>query len=168
MTERPPLWAPWRMEYIGRPGEGRACIFCAAGPPGQDDDPKSLVVHRGRTTIVMLNLYPYAPGHLMVAPKVHVARLHELDRESRGELIGLVSESSRLLEQAYACEALNVGANLGRAAGAGFAEHVHFHVVPRWTGDTNFMTVLAETRVIPQHLERSYALLAPLFAELSA
>jgi ATP adenylyltransferase len=117
---------------------------------------------------VLLNLYPFNAAHLMVAPYAHGGKLHALDPDARTELMALVSESSRILEATYACEGINVGANLGKAAGAGFAEHLHFHVVPRWNGDVNFMTSIGEIRVIPTHIERTYDELLPAFRELGA
>lgn len=151
------------MEYVGDHRD-RDCIFCL--PEGSDSDRKRQVLYRGARAFVLLNRFPYAPGHLMVAPFRHTGKLHELGCEDREESMELIAQSSRILEEAYRCEGLNVGANLGEAAGAGFAEHLHFHLVPRWSGDINFMTTLADTRVIPQHLEQSYAELAPRFAAL--
>lgn len=158
-----PLWAPWRMEYIEGAHEARGCIFCEPATPVADRE--RLILFRGRHVFVLLNRYPYAAGHLMVAPNAHVARLHELDPEARAELFDRVSECAGILEEVYACDGLNVGANFGAAAGAGFAEHLHFHVVPRWKGDVNFMTSIGEIRVIPTHLERTYARLLPVFQE---
>ncbi len=163
VSRKSPLWAPWRMEYVGDHRD-RDCIFCL--PEGSDSDRKRQVLYRGARAFVLLNRFPYAPGHLMVAPFRHTGKLHELGCEDREESMELIAQSSRILEEAYRCEGLNVGANLGEAAGAGFAEHLHFHLVPRWSGDINFMTTLADTRVIPQHLEQSYAELAPRFAAL--
>ena len=160
---RTPLWAPWRMEYVGSDHSGR-CIFCEPEPAVADRE--RLILRRGSRAFVLLNRFPYAPGHLMVAPFDHCPSLHALDRETRAEVMEHVSQASAILEQAYGCEGLNVGLNLGASAGAGFAEHVHVHLVPRWNGDTNFMTVIGETRVMPQHLERIYDQLAPRFAEL--
>jgi ATP adenylyltransferase len=151
------------MEYVARAGDG-GCIFCAPGDTAGDR--ARLILHRGERCFVMLNRFPYAAGHLMVAPYAHAARLAELEPEERSELIATVSEAARVLEREIGCEGMNVGANLGRAAGAGFADHLHFHLVPRWPGDTNFMTSVGELRVIPEHLERTWERLAPLFAEL--
>ncbi len=117
---------------------------------------------------VLLNRFPYAAGHLMVAPYAHAARLHDLDADARSELMARLAQSAEILEATYACEGLNVGANLGKAAGAGFADHLHFHVVPRWSGDVNFMTSIGEIRVIPTHIERTYDRLLPAFAGLGA
>jgi ATP adenylyltransferase len=117
---------------------------------------------------VLLNRFPYAAGHLMVAPYAHAGRLHDLDADARAELISRVSQSAEILEATFACEGLNVGANLGKAAGAGFADHLHFHVVPRWSGDVNFMTSIGEIRVIPTHIEHTFERLLPAFAGLAA
>jgi ATP adenylyltransferase len=151
------------MEYVARSGEG-GCIFCA--PRDAAGDRARLILHRAPRSFVMLNRFPYAAGHLMVAPFAHAARLAELEPEERAELIGVISAAAGVLERELGCEGLNVGANLGSAAGAGFADHLHFHLVPRWNGDTNFMTSVGELRVIPEHLERTWERLAPLFAEL--
>lgn len=168
MSERP-LWAPWRMQYVSS-AEPRACIFCdrepQTGEQTADRDRERLIVHRGKQVLVFLNRYPYAPGHLMVAPVQHTGQLAALPSEARAELMQRIAECAEILEDAYGCQGMNIGANFGRVAGAGFADHVHFHVVPRWEGDTNFMTVIGELRVIPKHLERIYQELFPRFAEL--
>ncbi len=162
MAERP-LWAPWRMEYVTSAAPG-GCIFCEPDPPVAD--PERLVLHRGREVFCLLNRFPYAPGHLMVAPYAHASRIEELPSATQAELMSRIGESARILAKTYAAEGLNVGANLGSAAGAGFADHLHFHLVPRWPGDTGFMTVIGELRVIPQHIERIFDELAARFAEL--
>lgn len=151
------------MEYVESAG-GPGCIFCDPDPPVADRE--RLILHRGRYVFCLLNRYPYTPGHLMVAPYAHVGRLEDLPVETRTELMQRIADSARILEKTYGSDGLNIGANLGRAAGAGFADHVHFHLVPRWTGDTNFMTAVGELRVIPKHLERIYEELAARFAEL--
>ena len=163
-----PLWAPWRLEYVeaykdGKPGEP-GCIFCDAS--GAKPDRERLILHRGRHTVVRLNRYPYAAGHLMVSPLVHLARLADLEPEARVEIATRLAQCERILEAELRCDGLNVGANLGAAAGAGFADHLHFHLVPRWRGDVNFMTSVGEIRVIPAHIERSYEHLLPAFREL--
>ncbi len=117
---------------------------------------------------VLLNRYPYAAGHLMVAPYAHAGKLQALDAATRDELMTRLAQCAEILEATFACEGLNVGANLGKAAGAGFADHLHFHLVPRWGGDVNFMTSIGEIRVIPSHIERSYDRLLPAFAGLGA
>jgi len=158
---RQPLWAPWRLEYIAGPPAAR-CIFCEPKPPVPDRE--RLILSRGERTFVLLNRFPYAACHLMVAPHAHIARLAALDPATRAELVERVAECEAVLERVLGCEGINVGVNLGRAAGAGFADHLHVHLVPRWSGDTNFMTTVGELRVIPEHLERSFEKLAPHFA----
>ena len=161
-----PLWAPWRIEYIESAHGPRECIFCEPAKPASDRE--RLILFRGRHVFVLLNRFPYAAAHLMVVPNAHQARLHELEPEVRAELGERVAESARILEAVYSCHGLNIGANIGSAAGAGFAEHLHFHVVPRWSGDVNFMTSIGEIRVIPMHVEQTYDRLLPAFAELCA
>jgi ATP adenylyltransferase len=145
MAERP-LWAPWRIEYITAP-KGDQCIFC-------DPDPKH-VVQRGERCFVLLNAFPYTPGHVMVAPNRHLGDLDELDDAELLELLQLARGIARALRHAMEPAGFNVGLNLGRVAGAGIADHLHLHVVPRWEGDNSFMPVLADTHVIPQALEET-------------
>jgi ATP adenylyltransferase len=145
MSERP-LWAPWRIQYITTP-KSEKCIFCRP-------DPEHLV-YRGGHCFVLLNAYPYAPGHVMVAPNRHVAGLEELDEGELLELMQLATRLVKALETAMGPHGFNVGLNLGSVAGAGIADHLHLHVVPRWEGDNNFMPVLGDTRVIPQALEET-------------
>jgi len=147
------LWSPWRMAYLTeeRP---RGCIFCIAAAEERDEE--NLIVWRGERAFVILNRYPYNAGHLMVVPYAHVASLEDLPAETLTELMLLVNRSLAGLRRAMSPEAFNVGANLGHAAGAGIADHVHMHVVPRWEGDTNFMPVLADVRVIPEFLADTY------------
>jgi len=164
--ERRPLWAPWRVEYVEGPRADDRCIFCASEDTARDRE--RLILFRGRGVFVVMNRYPYSPGHLMVAPFAHRARIDELDGATQTELMTLLGSAARILETTYNCDGLNVGANLGAAAGAGFAEHVHFHLVPRWRGDVNFMTTVGEIRVIPTHIERSFDELRPSFAKLGA
>jgi ATP adenylyltransferase len=162
VTGRPALWAPWRGEYVEGP-KGDGCILCEPKDPTPDRE--RLIVFRGAHAFVLLNRYPYTPGHLMVAPYTHVARLPDLTLEAQQDLIRCVTISQQVLEDAYQPDGLNMGANFGAAAGAGVADHLHVHLVPRWAGDTNFMTVLGEVRVIPKHLDQIYDNLAPRFAE---
>lgn len=143
------LWAPWRLEYVGAAERAPGCVFCAKQ---EADDETGLVVHRGETCFVVLNKYPYTSGHLMVAPFRHVAAPGDLDTAERAELWELLDRSLAALAKAFAPHGYNAGLNLGRAAGAGIEDHLHLHVVPRWTGDTNFMPILADVRVMPQHL----------------
>ncbi len=160
-----PLWAPWRMQYIEAGSEPRACIFCEPSEPLSDA--QRLVLHRSEHVFVLLNRFPYSPGHLLVAPYAHVGLVEELNTETQRDLMARISDSARLLRAQYDCEGLNIGANIGRAGGAGFEAHVHFHLVPRWSGDHNFMTVVGEIRVIPKHLEKIYEELLERFQELA-
>jgi len=157
------IWAPWRLDYVKDASKDSAeqCIFCAK--PAEDDDEANLIVHRGERCFVILNLYPYTNGHLMVAPYGHVASLPEIDVETLAEMMALAQQAMLLLEEAYAPHGYNVGFNQGRVAGAGVEHHIHMHVVPRWGGDTNFMPVLADTRVMPQTLEQTYETLKGRF-----
>jgi len=148
------IWAPWRLRYVTDAMKSRDCVFCAKAAAG--DDRASLIVHRGERCFVILNLYPYTNGHLMVAPFEHVGRLQDLDPEVLAELMDLAQQGMRRIEGAYGPEGFNVGLNQGRVAGAGVEGHIHLHVVPRWAGDTNYMPVLADTRVMPQSLEDSF------------
>ncbi len=153
------LWAPWRMDYIqgqaGRPPDGE-CVFCWAARQAEDG-PENLVVVRGRHNYVILNRFPYTGGHLMVVPYAHVADLTALSAAARAEMMDLASEAVAILRAEYRPQGFNLGMNLGRVAGAGIAEHVHLHVVPRWAGDTNFMTTVGQVRVLPEALEQTYA-----------
>jgi ATP adenylyltransferase len=157
------IWAPWRLEYI-KGDKANQCILCAL--PAEGDDRASLIVHRGERCFVILNAYPYTNGHVMVAPFEHTARLDELDSAAAAEMMHLAQQSLRALERAYGPEGYNVGANLGAVAGAGVEDHVHLHVVPRWKGDTNFMPVLGDVRVLPQSLEDSWKELRAAFEAL--
>jgi ATP adenylyltransferase len=145
------LWAPWRLEYIQGADEQEGCIFCRAAEAG--DDEAALVVHRGERALVLLNRYPYASGHLMVAPYRHEGGFGELEDEEALEVHRLASVGLGALAQSMRPQGFNVGWNLGRIAGAGIVDHVHLHVVPRWAGDTNFMPVLADVKVMPEALE---------------
>lgn len=166
MSAEPPLWAPWRMEYILRPKAGNTCVFCehAAAPPGRHRE--SLVLVSQRHAFVCLNRFPFAASHLLVIPRRHVADLADLSDEEYAALATLLRESTKALRAATRCEAMNVGMNLGRAAGAGIADHLHWHLVPRWSGDTNFMPVIAGTHVMPEHLDDSWRRLLPHFARI--
>ena len=143
------LWAPWRLEYIESADDEQGCIFCAAV---EGDDEERLVVHRGRHAIALLNKFPYASGHFMVAPNRHVGDFGDLGDDEIIELHRSASAGIGALSVLYAPQAYNLGWNLGRVAGAGVVDHVHLHVVPRWAGDTNFMPVLADVKVLPEHL----------------
>ncbi|MBC7287291.1 MAG: HIT domain-containing protein [Armatimonadetes bacterium] len=156
------LWAPWRMEYVSAEAQS-GCIFCRA----RDDCEWPGVIFRGRCALVMLNAYPYNSGHLLVVPHAHVPNITDLGDDDLGYLAVLTKASVKALERALRPAGFNVGMNIGAPAGAGIAEHVHMHIVPRWVGDTNFMTVLAETRVVPEALQACEARLKPVFAELA-
>lgn len=148
------LWSPWRMEYIEKADDVPGCIFCVK--PAEERDRKNGILYRGRTAFIMMNAFPYNTGHLMVAPYKHTADLYELSDEELLETSRLVRYSVRLLTAAMNPDGFNLGVNLGRPAGAGFADHVHWHVVPRWNGDTNFMPVVGNTKVLPESLEATY------------
>jgi ATP adenylyltransferase len=141
------LWAPWRLEYIKSADEENACLFC--------NPDERLLVHRGRHALVLLNKFPYASGHFMVAPIRHVGEYGDLDDDEVLESHRLASAGMGALAELYSPQGYNLGWNLGRIAGAGIVDHVHLHVVPRWAGDTNFMPVLADTKVLPEHLEET-------------
>ncbi len=143
------LWAPWRLEYIKQAGEQPGCIFCDAAA---GDDEERLVVHRGELAFVLLNKFPYSSGHLMVAPYRHVGELAGLTDKEALEVHRLAVQGVSALRDVYGPEGHNLGWNLGRVAGAGVVDHIHLHVVPRWAGDTNFMPVLADVKVLPEHL----------------
>ncbi|MGH2963116.1 MAG: HIT family protein [Solirubrobacterales bacterium] len=148
------IWAPWRLAYVKDASKDTECIFCAKPAEGRDEE--CFIVHRADRCFVILNTFPYTNGHLMVAPFEHVGRLQDLDADTVAELMALASRAMAVIEDAYGPEGFNVGFNQGRIAGAGFDSHIHMHVVPRWAGDTNYMPVLADTRVMPQTLEQSY------------
>lgn len=157
------IWAPWRLAYVKEAAKGseEECIFCAK--PAQSDDEAALIVHRGKRCFVILNLFPYTNGHLMIAPFKHVGAIELLDVETTTELMALAQSSIAVLRETYEPHGFNVGFNQGRVAGAGVEHHIHMHVVPRWGGDTNFMPVLGDTRVMPQTLEQTYAALRGKF-----
>jgi ATP adenylyltransferase len=150
------LWAPWRLSYVkdASKDSDEGCIFCTA--PAAKDDRGNLIVHRGKRSFVILNKFPYTNGHLMVAPYDHLATLPALDAETVAEVMALAQRAIVVLDETYGPQGYNAGLNQGRIAGAGFADHIHLHVVPRWAGDTNYMPVIGDTRVMPQSLEDSY------------
>jgi ATP adenylyltransferase len=157
------LWTPWRYQYVTKAGEEDRCIFCAAVTDTAHDHER-LVVHRAARNLVMLNRYPYTSGHLMVVPHEHVATLAVLPDETLVELIRLARLAEVNLRAVYRPEGLNLGFNIGRSAGAGIANHLHLHALPRWTGDTSFMTSVGETRVLPEDLEVTWERLREAFA----
>lgn len=152
------LWSPWRHEYINATGSEnskRACLFCSATKDPAEDE-SNLVVARGHENFVMLNRYPYTGGHLMIAPYAHVGSLTDAARATTDEMMELAKRCESALREVYKPEGFNLGMNLGRVAGAGVADHIHLHLVPRWGGDTNFMSTVADTRVLPEDLAMTY------------
>jgi ATP adenylyltransferase len=158
------LWAPWRLEYL-KGEKSSDCIFCSK--PALPDD-EAFIVHRGTSCYVILNAFPYTNGHVMVAPFEHVGDLRRLQADASAELMVLTQRSLAAIERVYGAEGFNVGMNLGDVAGAGFGAHVHMHVVPRWKGDTNFMPVVGDTRVMPEALPDSWSKLRAAFEEVAA
>jgi ATP adenylyltransferase len=154
------LWAPWRMEYVVK-DKTKECIFCAL--PRKNDDETHFILFRGPLCFVIMNVFPYNNGHLMVAPNSHTNCLTRLRRDELLELSILTQKCLEILGETYNPNGYNIGMNLGKESGAGFDEHLHNHIVPRWSGDTNFMPVLAEVRVHPEHLRATYAKLRPRF-----
>ena len=162
-----PLWAPWRMEYL-LAKKGGACVFCNVDAANSDELRARFVVCDTSRSFVVLNRYPFTAGHLLVVPHAHVSSLDDLSLDDHHALFDLVREATARLRAAVRPDGLNVGLNLGAAAGAGIAEHLHVHIVPRWNGDTNFLSVLADTRVVPQALEATLDHLRPFFSDLPA
>lgn len=149
------LWSPWRMEYLEREKQPTdKCVFCAANDAGEDRT--NLVLHRNEACFIIFNRYPYNNGHLLVVPYRHVGDLADLTAAESANVMHVVQYGVRLLRRAFTPEAVNIGVNLGSAAGAGILDHVHIHIVPRWEGDTSFMTVLSGTRVISEELARTF------------
>lgn len=156
------VWSPWRYTYVSSPKDSNACVFCLDDSSERDGD--RLVLFRGTHNFVIMNLYPYTAGHLLVAPYRHLGSLNDARQEELAELTSLAQRSVGILESLYRPEGFNIGMNLGACAGAGVREHIHMHVVPRWCGDVNFMTATAETRVLPEDLQTSYRKIKPLFS----
>ena len=154
------MWAPWRMEYILAEKE-EGCIFCDALSGNAD-----LTLYKGIDTLVVMNKFPYINGHLLVAPLRHLSRLDQLDKREMGEMLATIERSVDILKQVMKPDGFNVGLNLGMVAGAGVEDHLHFHIVPRWLGDTNALTVFADVRVIPEHIKATYDNLKPYFNNL--
>lgn len=151
------LWSPWRSKYIasGVDAQKEGCVFCriAADP---DSDASNFVLHRGEHAFVLLNLYPYITGHLMIVPYLHTSEFDSVAKEITDEMMDLAKRAQTALREVYSPSGFNLGMNLGSAAGAGIADHIHIHVLPRWSGDTNFMTTVGESRVIPEALDVTY------------
>lgn len=148
------LWSPWRMKYVTDASNSGACVFCTS--PGQADSVANLIVHRGQKVYAILNRYPYTSGHLMVVPFAHVSSIELLTPEVRFEMIEMVNQAILVLRKIYQPDGFNIGINMGVAAGAGIAEHAHIHIVPRWNGDTSFMSTTGETRVLPEELQETF------------
>ncbi|MGA2112856.1 MAG: HIT domain-containing protein [Anaerolineales bacterium] len=159
------LWSPWRMQYIENHPARTGCIFCQA--LASSDDAASLLLHRAQHAFVLLNRFPYTSGHLMVVPNLHAATLEDVPLEALAQVMALTQTALKALRRVYAPQGFNLGVNLGESAGAGVVDHVHLHVVPRWTGDTNFMAALADTRVLPETLEETYRRLSQAWQEIS-
>ncbi len=149
------LWTPWRYAYVSATEKTSACVFCEA--PKVNDDAKTHIVFRGEHCYVILNAYPYTPGHVMVVPYVHLDELQKLPRDAANEMIGLSQRMETVLRELYHPDGINLGMNIGKAAGAGIAGHIHMHVLPRWVADSNFVSVVGETRVLPETLDVTWA-----------
>lgn len=164
------LWSPWRLAYVtGSSSTSTGCIFCSVSFPGETSgapDRDDLVLARGRDCYVILNLYPYNNGHLMVVPRRHIASLASATADELAELMAFTRDAEVALSEAYNPQGINVGINLGRPAGAGIVDHIHVHLVPRWTGDTNFMSVVGNTRVLPEDMQETARRLRPIFERL--
>ena len=152
------LWSPWRARYIasGVDSQTDECVFCRIANDSEHDD-ENLVLHRSRLAFVVLNLYPYISGHLMVVPYLHTAEFDSMPKEITDEMMDLTKRAQTALREVYSPAGFNLGMNLGAAAGAGVADHIHVHLLPRWSGDTNFMTTVGETRVLPEDLQTTYS-----------
>jgi ATP adenylyltransferase len=148
------LWTPWRYAYVSTAERAVGCIFCAAA--AANDDEKTLIVHRGRHCFVILNAYPYTPGHVMIVPYAHLDQLRNLPPEAAMEMMSLSQRLESVLRDLYRPDGVNLGMNIGKAAGAGIAGHIHMHILPRWVADANFMTVVGETRILPEALEETW------------
>ena len=157
------IWSPWRMEYIENNNKEEGCVFCIA--QAMADSAENLIAYRGKLAYVILNRYPYTSGHLMVIPFTHKPDLEELDSETRAEMMELASRCTTILKNIYKPQGFNIGVNIGEAAGAGVLGHVHIHIVPRWRGDTNFMSSVGETRVLPEALEETYVRVKNAFSK---
>ncbi|MBT3169506.1 MAG: HIT domain-containing protein [Candidatus Cloacimonetes bacterium] len=154
------LYSPWRLQYILSEKE-KKCIFCIK--PQENNDKKHLILHRAKHCFVIMNVFPYNNGHIMVVPNRHISRLNDLKMEELNELFATVQLSEKVLGKVYHCDGFNVGINLGKAGGAGIEEHLHIHIVPRWHGDVNFMTTIGGTRIIPENFEKSFTQLKKQF-----
>jgi len=158
------IYSPWRYKYVSNP-DSEDCIFCGAAASG--DDRKSGVLFRGEFSFVIMNIYPYNNGHIMVAPYKHTGDFKELSENEMLEMSKLLQKWQKVIKRAMNPDGFNIGMNLGRIAGAGFEDHLHYHLVPRWSGDTNFMPVIGETKVIPMSIEKGYDLLLKVYKEIN-
>jgi len=147
------LWTPWRYAYVSGAQKASGCVFCDAA---KEDDAKARIVHRGKFCFIILNTFPYTPGHVMVVPYAHVNELQKLPSEAANEMIALSQRMETVLRELYHPDGINLGMNIGKAAGAGIADHIHMHVLPRWVADSNFMTVVGEARILPETLEETW------------
>jgi ATP adenylyltransferase len=154
------LWSPWRYKYISKADQPQGCVFCLLQ---EGSDEANYIIYRGAHNYVVLNIFPYTSGHLLIVPFAHIALLSEISKEISDEMMDLTKEAQSALGQEYRPDGFNLGMNLGRAAGAGVAEHLHMHVLPRWIGDANFTTVVAETRILPEELETCHKRLKKYF-----
>lgn len=164
MSDMKVIWAPWRLSYILGPKPDE-CVFCL--PEDQSQDRERLILYRGTHAFVIMNKYPYNNGHLMVTPYRHVMDFTILTSEETCEIMTLLQSCTAILQERFRCQGINIGLNLGEAAGAGIREHLHFHLVPRWNGDSSFMAVMDEVRMVPEHLTSTYEALKPYFDRLS-
>jgi ATP adenylyltransferase len=155
------LWSPWRYQYVSTASPQDACIFCTKS--ASQDDAENFVLHRGTHNFVLLNIYPYTNGHIMIAPYGHVPTLEDAAPEALAEMMALAQRAEAGIRRVYRAPGLNLGMNIGECAGAGVAGHIHMHLLPRWSADSNFMTTVAETRVLPEDLATTYARLKPVF-----
>ncbi len=157
------LWSPWRFRYVSEADKSGGCVFCnlAGGNPSRDRE--NLILHRGRHNFIVLNLYPYATAHSLIMPYAHLAQLPQIETDTLGEMMALVQRLNLAIEATYHPEGYNMGMNLGKAAGAGVADHLHLHFLPRWAGSANFINVIGETNVLPEELLTTYEKLAPFF-----
>ena len=148
------IFTPWRYAYVSQAEKTSGCVFCSA--PQSDDDRKALIVHRGEHCYIILNAFPYTSGHVMIVPYAHLDTLEQLPKPAADEMMVLTQRMAGVFREVYDPEGVNVGMNIGKAAGAGVAGHVHMHILPRWTADSNFMSVVGETRILPETLEETY------------
>lgn len=159
------LWTPWRYAYVTAAGKVSGCIFCDLPKLGNDVDAR--IVHRAKSCYIVLNTYPYTPGHVMIVPFAHLDELQRLPPEAAHEMIDLAQRMEKVLRQLYSPDGINLGMNIGRAAGAGVAGHIHMHALPRWVADANFVSVIGETRILPETLDQTYQRIQGAFASVT-